>query len=66
MELDHDNLAESVLAMQAGEVPNFVRQSVRSRQLAHMVRDLNRQALSKIEPQSRAAASALRKLGFTE
>lgn len=66
MELNEDKLALSVLAMPSGDVDGFVKSSVKSRKLTPIVRQLNREALSKREPAAGNARKALRKLGFAE
>lgn len=66
LDLNEDKLALSVLAMTTGDVDGFVKASVRSRKLTPIVRQLNREALSKREPAAGNARKALRKLGFAE
>ena len=64
--MNEDKLALSVLAMTSGDVDGFVKSSVQTRKLAPIVRQLNREALSKREPAAGNARRALRKLGFTD
>lgn len=60
------NLAVSLLSMPKGEFQKFVRDSVRKRNLTPIVVRLNRDVLSANQLEAKAAADALRKIGFAD
>jgi len=62
----NEQLATSILSMPSDKFRKFVRDSVKAKQLSPIVVRLNRDLLSNDQSRSKAAAAALRKIGFTD